>query len=74
MNLRPYTHVALVALFGVAVVCSVVLQAGHADVPVAESAELVKPLRSGDSAPRFIVETVAGEPFDFDPAKLQRQW
>jgi peroxiredoxin len=72
MNLRPYTHVALVALFGVAVVCSVVLQAGHADVPVAESAELVKPLRSGDSAPRFIVETVAGEPFDFDPAKLQR--
>lgn len=72
MNLRPYIHVALIALFGVAVVCSAVLQAGHADVPVAETAELVTPLGSGDGAPRFVVETVDGEPFDFDPAKLDR--
>ena len=72
MNLRPYAHVALLALFAVAIVYSVILQAGHADVPVAESAELVTPLGSGDDAPRFVVETVSGESFDFDPSQLQR--
>jgi len=52
--------------------CSVAIQAGRADVPVAESAESINPLVAGDSAPRFIVETVSGEAFDFNPQELER--
>jgi peroxiredoxin len=35
------------------------------------SAEDVKPLKAGDKAPRFTVRTVANEPFEFDPDKLE---
>ena len=54
------------------VVCSIAIQAGHADVPIAESAALIEPLGKGDRAPRFVVETVEGEAFDFDPKNLER--
>jgi len=54
------------------IVCSITIQAGHADVPIAESAALIEPLGKGDRAPRFVVETVEGEAFDFDPKKLER--
>lgn len=54
------------------IICSIAIQAGHADVPIAESAALIEPLGKGDAAPRFVVETVAGEAFDFDPQNLER--
>lgn len=72
MNLRSISHVLFVALMSMSVVCSVATKTGHADVPVAESADLINPLGAGDIAPRFVVETVAGEPFDFNPQELQR--
>lgn len=72
MNLRSISHVLFVALMSMSVVCSVATKAGHADVPVAESADRINPLGAGDNAPRFVVETVAGEPFDFNPQELQR--
>jgi peroxiredoxin len=59
-------------LLAVSVVCSITIQAGHADVPIAESADLIEPLGEGEMAPRFVVETVEGEAFDFDPQKLER--
>ncbi len=51
---------------------SVSIRYGHADVPIAATAEQIKPLTKGNSAPRFVVQTVAGENFDFDPRKLDR--
>lgn len=72
MNLRSISHVLFVALMSMSVVCSVATKTGHADVPVAESADLINPLGAGDNAPRFVVETIAGEPFDFNPQELQR--
>lgn len=72
MNLRPVVPIVLVALFGASIIYSTSILDGHADVPVAESADLITPLGRGDKAPRFIVETVDGEAFDFDPKNLQR--
>jgi peroxiredoxin len=72
MSLRPILNVSLVALFCSAIIYSMAMQSGHADVPIAESADLVEPLGAGDNAPRFIVETADGEEFDFDPSKLDR--
>jgi peroxiredoxin len=54
------------------VFCSASLQFGHAEKPIAKSAEHTRPLQVGDSAPRFIVETVDHQPFVFDPDRLQR--
>ena len=72
MSLRSITNVSLVALFCSAIIYSMAMQSGHADVPIAESADLIEPLGAGDNAPRFIVETANGEAFDFDPSKLDR--
>ena len=67
------------ALFGVfamtlvlSLVCSTSIRYGHADVPVAATAGEIQPLGIGDAAPRFTVETVDGEPYDFDPRALER--
>lgn len=62
----------LAAVLTLSLVYSAALRQGHADVPVAESADLVQPLGVGDSAPRFVVETVTSEPFDFNPEKLDK--
>jgi peroxiredoxin len=53
-------------------ISSVSVRYGHADVPIAATADEIKPLSKGDSAPRFVVQTVAGENFDFDPRELDR--
>lgn len=53
-------------------VYSMSIQYGHADSPIALTADQIKPLAVGDSAPRFVVRTVAGENFDFDPRTLER--
>lgn len=53
-------------------VCSLSMQYGHADGPIARNAEGIRPLRAGQAAPRFIVETVNHDPFVFDPQQLER--
>ncbi len=63
---------SLAAVLAISLVCSNAIRQGHADVPIAASAEEVQPLTVGESAPRFIVRTVDGEPFDFDPRTLEK--
>lgn len=70
--MRSLISVALAATLALSLVFSSAIRHGHADVPVAATADQVQPLQAGDPAPRFIVETVDSEPFDFDPAKLAR--
>ena len=53
-------------------VCSMSVQYGHADTPVAATAEEIQPLVAGDVAPRFTVETIDHESFVFEPRKLER--
>mgnify|MGYP001818650655 CR=1 FL=1 len=48
------------------------VQFGHADVPVAATAAEIEPLAAGDKAPFFVVETVDGDLFSFDPRELDR--
>ncbi len=72
MSIRSIPYILFIALLSASIVHSVAIQTGHADVPVAESADLIEPLAKGDKAPRFIVETVDGEVFDFDPQNLER--
>lgn len=53
-------------------VCSMSVQYGHADTPVAATAEEIQPLIAGDIAPRFSVETVDHDSFVFEPRALER--
>ena len=73
---RPTAHTfilgALASTMILSLIYSTSVQYGHADVPVARTAAEIQPLQAGDRAPRFTVETVDNEPFDFDPRKLQR--
>ena len=52
--------------------CSMSIRKGHADTPIADTAESVKPLAAGDKAPAFVVQDVDGENFVFDPEELNR--
>jgi peroxiredoxin len=72
MPFRSFIHVLFALLMTASIIYSVTMQSGHADVPVADSADLIEPLQAGDKAPRFIVETVDGEAFDFNPRSLER--
>lgn len=72
MPIRSILSVLFALLLTASVVYSVSIQSDHADVPVADSADLIEPLHAGDKAPRFIVETVDGEAFDFNPHSLER--
>lgn len=63
---------AISAMLLLSLISSISVRYGHADVPIAATADQIKPLTKGDSAPRFVVQTVAGESFDFDPRKLDR--
>ena len=63
---------ALSTVLFLSLACSMSMQYGHADTPIAASAELAQPLQVGQSAPRFIVRTVDNEQFAFDPRKLER--
>ena len=72
MNMRSIPYILFIVLMSVSIAYSVAIQEGHADVPIAESAKLIDPLGKGDQAPRFIVQTAAGEEFDFDPQNLER--
>jgi len=72
MPFRSIVLVLFALLLTASVVYSVTMQSGHADVPVADSADLIEPLQAGEEAPRFIVETIDGEAFDFNPQSLER--
>ncbi len=63
---------AMSTMLLLSLISSVSIRYGHADVPIAATAEQIKPLNRGDRAPRFAVQTVAGESFDFDPRELER--
>lgn len=72
MNIRSIPYILFAALMSMSLMYSIAIQTGHADVPIAASADLIEPLGKGDRAPRFMVETVDGEAFDFDPKNLER--
>jgi len=70
--IRSLITVTLTATLALSLIYSSAIRSGHADVPIAATAEQIQPLQAGDPAPRFIVETVDSEPFDFDPDNLER--
>lgn len=72
VNPRSMILVALWAMLLLSLIYSQAIQYGHADAPIAASAKEISPLAAGDSAPRFIVQTVAGENFVFEPRDLDR--
>ena len=72
LNPRATIFYALSTVLFLSLACSMSMQYGHADVPIADSAELAQPLQVGQSAPRFTVQTVAHEAFEFDPRDLER--
>lgn len=72
MNPRSTVLAVLSAVLILSLSCSMSMQYGHADVPIAETAATIKPLQAGQSAPRFTVRTVDNELFLFDPLSLER--
>ena len=56
----------------ISLISSTSIQYGHADVPIAATADEIRPLTKGDGAPRFSVKTVDGDRFDFDPRELEQ--
>jgi len=69
---RATVFYALTGILVLSLACSMSMQYGHADVPIADSADMVQPLRVGQSAPRFTVMTVENKAFEFDPRNLER--
>jgi len=72
LSSRTLVLAALAAMLVSSLIISTSVRFGHADVPVAATAADIQPLQPGDPAPRFSVETVDNERFDFDPRKLER--
>jgi peroxiredoxin len=73
----PVSHhpvrVTLILLLTASLVTSVHVAFAAADNPVLPAAaEHISPLQAGDRAPVFTVQTVANEPYDFDPDNLER--
>ena len=62
----------LAGTIAIGVAFGLFIQPGHTDAAVAASAAQIQPLRVGQDAPAFTVETVAGKPFHFEPASLER--
>lgn len=75
-GVRPNARLFILGSLALSLILSLVIstsvQYGHADVPVAQTAADIQPLKAGDNAPRFSVKTVDNERFDFDPRDLQR--
>jgi peroxiredoxin len=76
VGIRPTIRTVILGSLGLGLILSLIIsnsvQYGHADVPVAPTAADIQPLKAGDKAPRFSVETVDNERFDFDPRRLER--
>jgi peroxiredoxin len=69
---RSLILASLAAVLTLSLVCSTAIRHGHADVPVAGSADRIQPLGVGDQAPRFILQTVESGTFDFNPETLDK--
>jgi peroxiredoxin len=69
---RSTLPVALATVLFLSLTCSMSMQYGHADTPIAASADMTKPLQVGQNAARFTVTTVDNEPSEFDPRNLER--
>jgi len=69
---RSLIPVALAAALTFSLICSTAIRHGHADVPIAASADQVQPLGVGDPAPRFVVAAVDSSPVEFDPQNLDK--
>ncbi len=72
MNPRAFVGASLLAVMVFSLVCSMTLQYGHADVPIAAMADEIQPLAAGDRAPQFTLRTVDNEEFVFNPRELDR--
>lgn len=72
LTTRSFILISLATTLVLSLVYSTSIRFGHADVPLAQTAAEIQPLGPGDAAPRFTVETVGNERFDFDPRSLQR--
>ena len=70
--IRSLITLALGVTLTLSLFYSSAIRHGHADVPIAATAEQIQPLKAGDPAPRFIVETVESKLFDFDPLDLDK--
>ena len=53
-------------------VCSLSGQQGHAGATIADSAQQIEPLRTGQQAPSFVVRSADNEKFAFNPESLVR--
>ena len=72
LNSRSIISTALSSAMVLSLICSLSIQTGFAETPIAETAQDVEPLQVGQSAPRFVVKNVDNEPFSFDPNTLER--
>lgn len=72
INLRSIIFGVLASAMFLSLAYSLSLQYGHAGSPIATTAQDVKPVQVGQSAPRFMVKTVDNETLDFDPRTLER--
>ena len=71
-NPRATVGAALLAVMVLSLACSMSMQYGHADVPIAATAGETQPLVAGDRAPQFTVRDADNEEFVFDPRALDR--
>lgn len=71
-NPRSMVLSAMSVVLFMSLTCSMSMRYGHADVPIAATAEEAQPLAVGQAAPRFVVRTVDNEPYEFDPQHLER--
>lgn len=60
------------AVLLLSLMCSLSLQESHAEMVIAESADLTNPVKSGEQAPSFVVLDADGKEFSFDPDALVR--
>lgn len=72
INARSVIFGAMSAAMFLSLVCSLSIQAGYAELPIAKTAQDIVPLQVGQSAPEFTVRSVGNEKFSFDPDNLDR--
>jgi peroxiredoxin len=60
------------AVMLMSLMCSLSVQKSQAEIVIAESADLINPVKSGEQAPSFLVLDADGKEFSFDPDALER--
>jgi peroxiredoxin len=66
-NVRTAILMTVVTMLVLSLMYSNSIRYGHADAPIAATAAEIQPLKAGDIAPRFTVQSVAGETVHYDP-------